>query len=47
MLEPAALAEKVRAAGHERLGELRLLTPRAAFPLRLIRWRLSLPPAWR
>jgi len=37
MLEPAALAEKVRAAGHERLGELRLLTPAAAFPLRLIR----------
>jgi 2-octaprenyl-6-methoxyphenol hydroxylase len=36
-LDAATLAEKVRAAGHDRLGELRLLTPAAAFPLRLIR----------
>ncbi|TXH75847.1 UbiH/UbiF family hydroxylase [Thiobacillus sp.] len=36
-LDGAALADKVRAAGHDRLGELRLLTPAAAFPLRLIR----------
>jgi 2-octaprenyl-6-methoxyphenol hydroxylase len=36
-LDAAALAEKVQAAGHHRLGALRLLTPAAAFPLRLIR----------
>ena len=30
------LTEKVQAAGHDRLGKLRLLTPAAAFPLRLI-----------
>ncbi|MDP1529275.1 MAG: UbiH/UbiF family hydroxylase [Rhodoferax sp.] len=36
-LDAAALAEKVQAAGHDRLGDLRLLTPAAAFPLRLIR----------
>ena len=36
-LDGAALADKVRAAGHHRLGDLRLLTPAAAFPLRLIR----------
>ena len=36
-LDAAALTEQVRAAGHDRLGELRLLTPAAAFPLRLIR----------
>lgn len=36
-LDPAALAEKVQAAGHDRLGALRLLTPAMAFPLRLIR----------
>lgn len=36
-LAPAALADTVRTAGHDRLGELRLLTPAAAFPLRLIR----------
>jgi len=36
-LDGAALADKVRAAGHDRLGDLRLLTPAAAFPLRLIR----------
>jgi 2-polyprenylphenol 6-hydroxylase len=37
VLDAAALAAKVRAAGHDRLGALRLLTPAAAFPLRLIR----------
>ncbi|MEW5967707.1 MAG: UbiH/UbiF family hydroxylase [Pseudomonadota bacterium] len=36
-LDAAALADKVRAAGHARLGALELLTPAAAFPLRLIR----------
>jgi 2-octaprenyl-6-methoxyphenol hydroxylase len=36
-LDAATLAEQVRAAGHDRLGALRLLTPAAAFPLRLIR----------
>jgi 2-octaprenylphenol hydroxylase len=35
-LDAATLAEKVQAAGHDRLGTLRLLTPAAAFPLRLI-----------
>ena len=36
-LDASVLAEKVQAAGHDRLGALRLLTPAAAFPLRLIR----------
>ena len=36
-LDAATLAARVQAAGHERLGVLRLLTPAAAFPLRLIR----------
>lgn len=36
-LDAQALAEKVRAAGHDRLGALEPLTPAAAFPLRLIR----------
>ncbi len=36
-LDAATLADTVRAAGHDRLGELNLLTPAAAFPLRLIR----------
>lgn len=36
-LAPADLAERVRAAGHGRLGVLQALTPAAAFPLRLIR----------
>jgi 2-octaprenyl-6-methoxyphenol hydroxylase len=36
-LDAAALAARVHAAGHDRLGTLRLLTPAAAFPLRLIR----------
>ncbi|MFP5411077.1 MAG: FAD-dependent monooxygenase, partial [Gammaproteobacteria bacterium] len=35
--DETALIEKVRAAGHDRLGTLDLLTPAAAFPLRLIR----------
>ena len=36
-LDAAALADTVRAAGHDKLGKLRLLTPAAAFPLRLLR----------
>jgi 2-octaprenyl-6-methoxyphenol hydroxylase len=36
-LDAEALTEKVRAAGHDRLGAMRPLTPAAAFPLRLIR----------
>jgi 2-octaprenyl-6-methoxyphenol hydroxylase len=36
-LDGAALAESVRTAGHDTLGALRLLTPAAAFPLRLNR----------
>jgi 2-octaprenyl-6-methoxyphenol hydroxylase len=36
-LDAAELAERVREAGHDKLGALRLLTPAAAFPLRLIR----------
>jgi 2-octaprenyl-6-methoxyphenol hydroxylase len=36
-LDAATLAARVQAAGHDRLGALRLLTPAAAFPLRLIR----------
>jgi 2-octaprenyl-6-methoxyphenol hydroxylase len=36
-LDAAELVAKVQAAGHDRLGALRLLTPAAAFPLRLIR----------
>jgi len=43
-LDDAALIEKVRAAGHDRLGELRLLTPAAAFPLRLIRVESAVAP---
>ena len=35
--DATTLAETVRAAGHDKLGELKLLTPAAAFPLRLIR----------
>lgn len=34
---PADLAARVREAGHDTLGELRALTPAAAFPLRLMR----------
>ncbi len=36
-LDADTLAAQVQAAGHDRLGALRLLTPAAAFPLRLIR----------
>jgi 2-octaprenyl-6-methoxyphenol hydroxylase len=36
-LDADELAERVWAAGHDRLGALRLLTPAAAFPLRLNR----------
>ncbi|MDP2030472.1 MAG: UbiH/UbiF family hydroxylase [Thiobacillus sp.] len=36
-LDAVALAERVQAAGHATLGALRLLTPAAAFPLRLNR----------
>jgi len=43
-LDPAALAEKVQAAGHDRLGALLLLTPAAAFPLRLIRVESAVAP---
>jgi 2-polyprenylphenol 6-hydroxylase len=43
-LDPAALAEKVQTAGHGRLGVLRLLTPAAAFPLRLIRLESAVAP---
>ncbi len=43
-LDAATLVEKVRAAGHDRLGELRLLTPAAAFPLRLIRVESAVAP---
>jgi 2-octaprenyl-6-methoxyphenol hydroxylase len=43
-LEAESLADKVRAAGHDRLGALRLLTPAAAFPLRLIRVEVPVAP---
>ncbi|MFO7542938.1 MAG: UbiH/UbiF family hydroxylase [Thiobacillus sp.] len=43
-LDAEALADKVRAAGHDRLGELRLLTPAAAFPLRLNRVETIVAP---
>jgi 2-polyprenylphenol 6-hydroxylase len=43
-LDPAVLAEKVQTAGHGRLGALRLLTPAAAFPLRLIRVESAVAP---
>jgi 2-octaprenyl-6-methoxyphenol hydroxylase len=43
-LDAAALTEQVRAAGHDRLGQLRLLTPAAAFPLRLIRVEAAVAP---
>lgn len=36
-LDEAAFSERVAAAGGHRLGRLELLTPRAAFPLRLMR----------
>lgn len=43
-LTPESLAERVRAAGHERLGTLEALTPAAAFPLRLIRVESAVAP---
>jgi 2-octaprenyl-6-methoxyphenol hydroxylase len=43
-LDAATLAAQVQAAGHGRLGALRLLTPAAAFPLRLIRVEASIAP---
>lgn len=43
-LDADALADKVRAAGHDRLGELRVLTPAAAFPLRLNRVETIVAP---
>ena len=43
-LDAATLTEKVRAAGHDRLGKLHLVTPAAAFPLRLIRVESAVAP---
>ncbi len=43
-LDAVALAAKVQAAGHDRLGTLKLLTPAAAFPLRLIRVESAVAP---
>ena len=43
-LDAVTLTEKVRAAGHDRLGALHLLTPAAAFPLRLIRVESAVAP---
>lgn len=43
-LDAAALAAKVQAAGNDRLGALRMLTPAAAFPLRLIRVESTVAP---
>jgi len=43
-LDAATLAERVRAAGHDRLGALHPLTPAAAFPLRLIRVESTVAP---
>ena len=43
-LDAVALADKVREAGHGRLGALELLTPAAAFPLRLIRVESAVAP---
>ncbi len=43
-LDAETLAAKVAAAGHERLGSLRVLTPAAAFPLRLIRVEAPVAP---
>lgn len=43
-LDAAALAAKVQAAGHDRLGALRVLAPAAAFPLRLIRVEAIVAP---
>jgi 2-octaprenyl-6-methoxyphenol hydroxylase len=43
-LDAGTLTEKVRAAGHGRLGAMRMLTPAAAFPLRLIRVESAVAP---
>lgn len=43
-LDATALAATVQAAGHDRLGVLRVLTPAAAFPLRLIRVEAIVAP---
>ena len=43
-LDATMLADKVQTAGHARLGDLRLLTPAAAFPLRLIRVESAVAP---
>ncbi|HSW53316.1 MAG TPA: FAD-dependent monooxygenase, partial [Sulfuricaulis sp.] len=43
-LDAVTLAAKVKAAGHDRLGALRVLTPAAAFPLRLIRVEAVVAP---
>ncbi len=43
-LTSVALAERVRMAGHDRLGALETLTPAAAFPLRLIRVETPVAP---
>ncbi|HMA11866.1 MAG TPA: FAD-dependent oxidoreductase, partial [Steroidobacteraceae bacterium] len=43
-LDAEALVEKVSAAGHDRLGAMHLLTPAAAFPLRLIRVEAPVAP---
>ena len=43
-LDAATLAERIQAAGHDRLGAMRLLSPVAAFPLRLIRVEAVVAP---
>ncbi|MBT9590115.1 MAG: UbiH/UbiF family hydroxylase [Thiobacillus sp.] len=43
-LDAIALADRVRDAGHDQLGALRLLTPAAAFPLRLITLQTPVAP---
>ena len=43
-LDSIALADRVRHAGHDQLGALRLLTPAAAFPLHLIKVQTPVAP---
>jgi len=43
-LDATALADKVRRAGHDRLGNLNVLTPAAAFPLNLVRVETLVAP---
>lgn len=43
-LDAIELADRVRHAGHDQLGALRLLTPAAAFPLRLIKVLTPIAP---